>query len=107
MKRLFLFAMVFVLLALMVSGVSADEDTIKGNIKVNPTHTVQDPLTLPDVASRGVVRTQDEQPPPDPREPSGIVTVSEIPPDDPGQPNVASAGEVTPDGPTIVIIVSS
>ena len=95
MKRLFLFAMVLMLFAVMVSSVAANDGTIRGEIIVNPTHTVstmdtlqgdvtvgtQHTISAPShivrdlpiysgVASRGVVRTQDEKPPPDPREPN-------------------------------------
>ena len=51
MKRVLVFAIVAVLLAVMVSSASADEGNIKGDVKINTSHVVIEPPSWPDVAS--------------------------------------------------------
>jgi hypothetical protein len=53
LKRVLVFAIVAVLLALMVSSASADDGNIKGDISINSNHVVQEPPTYPNVAPGG------------------------------------------------------
>ena len=51
MKRLLIFAMVLMLLALAVSSASADDGTIKGDIRINPNNVVIEPPQYPESMS--------------------------------------------------------
>ena len=58
MKRLFVFAMALALFAVMVSSASADDGTLKGDIRINPNDVVIEPPQYPEVASSGEVTVE-------------------------------------------------
>jgi hypothetical protein len=79
LKRMLVFAMVLMMLALAVSSASADDGTIKGDIKINPGNVVIEPPPFPNIML-----------------PMESISLNNVIIDPPPFPHVAEDGKATP-----------